>query len=57
MNQTAEGLSSVEPVLELASAKGVQMPIVGQVAEVLAGTLAPRDLAPHLTTDPLPQGE
>lgn len=57
MNQTAEGLSSVAPVLELARAKGVQMPIVGQVAEVLAGTLAPRDLAPHLTTDPLPQGE
>jgi glycerol-3-phosphate dehydrogenase (NAD(P)+) len=57
MNQTAEGLSSVAPVLELALAKGVEMPIVSQVAEVLAGTLAPRDLAPHLTTDPMPQGE
>ncbi|UDF12826.1 NAD(P)-dependent glycerol-3-phosphate dehydrogenase [Antiquaquibacter oligotrophicus] len=57
MNQTAEGLSSVAPVLELALAKGVQMPIVSQVAEVLAGTLAPRDIAPHLTTDELPQGE
>ena len=57
MNQTAEGLSSVAPVLELALAKGVEMPIVSQVAEVLAGTLNPRDIAPHLTTDEIPQGE
>jgi len=51
MNQTAEGLSSVAPVLELALEKGVVMPIVSQVAEVLAGTMDPRDIAPHLTTD------
>ena len=57
MNQTAEGLSSVAPILELALARNVEMPIVSQVAEVLAGTLAPRDLAPHLTTDDIPQGE
>jgi glycerol-3-phosphate dehydrogenase (NAD(P)+) len=57
MNQTAEGLSSIAPVLELALAKGVEMPIVSQVAEVLAGTLDPKDIAPHLTTDPMPQGE
>ena len=57
MNQTAEGLSSVAPILELARAKGVDMPIVQQVGEVLAGTLNPRDIAPHLTTDPMPQGE
>ena len=57
MSQTAEGLSSVAPVLELALAKGVEMPIVSQVAEVLAGTLSARDLAPHLTTDPVPMGE
>jgi glycerol-3-phosphate dehydrogenase (NAD(P)+) len=57
MNQTAEGLASVAPILELALAKGVDMPIVSQVAEVLAGTLNPRDIAPHLTTDPMPQGE
>ncbi|GGK99953.1 glycerol-3-phosphate dehydrogenase [NAD(P)+] [Salinibacterium xinjiangense] len=57
MNQTAEGLSSVAPILELALAKNVEMPIVSQVAEVLAGTLAPRDIAPHLTTDDIPQGE
>ena len=57
MSQTAEGLSSVAPILELALAKGVEMPIVSQVAEVLAGTLDPKDIAPHLTTDPAPQGE
>lgn len=57
MNQTAEGLSSVAPVLELAEAMGVGMPIVQQVAAVLAGTLDPRDIAPHLTTDDAPQGE
>ncbi|PRY69207.1 glycerol-3-phosphate dehydrogenase (NAD(P)+) [Glaciihabitans tibetensis] len=57
MNQTAEGLASVAPILELARAKGVDMPIVRQVGEVLAGTLNPRDIAPHLTTDPMPQGE
>jgi glycerol-3-phosphate dehydrogenase (NAD(P)+) len=51
MNQTAEGLSSVAPILELAAARGVEMPIVSQVAEVLAGTMDPRDIAPHLTTD------
>ncbi|QNO38153.1 NAD(P)-dependent glycerol-3-phosphate dehydrogenase [Protaetiibacter sp. SSC-01] len=58
MNQTAEGISSVAPVLELAAEMGVEMPIVSQVAEVLAGTLDPRDIAPHLTTDTdVPQGE
>ncbi len=51
MNQTAEGLSSVAPILELAAARGVEMPIVSQVAQVLAGTMDPRDIAPHLTTD------
>lgn len=58
MNQTAEGLASVAPILELAQAKDIVMPIVSQVAEVLAGTMDPRDIAPHLTTDSaLPQGE
>lgn len=51
MNQTAEGLSSVAPILELAAARNVEMPIVSQVAQVLAGTMNPRDIAPHLTTD------
>jgi glycerol-3-phosphate dehydrogenase (NAD(P)+) len=58
MNQTAEGLASVAPVLELAAAMGVDMPIVRQVGEVLAGTMDPHDIAPHLTTvDAEPQPE
>lgn len=58
MQQTAEGLASVAPVLELANARGVDMPIVRQVSQVLAGTLDPKDIAPHLTTDSdEPQGE
>jgi glycerol-3-phosphate dehydrogenase (NAD(P)+) len=51
MDQTAEGLSSVDPILKLAKAKGVSMPIVSQVQQVLEGTLDPRELAPHLATD------
>jgi glycerol-3-phosphate dehydrogenase (NAD(P)+) len=58
MNQTAEGLASVAPILTLAEARGVEMPIVRQVSQVLAGTLDPKDIAPHLTTDSdEPQGE
>ena len=58
MQQTTEGLASVGPILDLARARGVEMPIVEQVRQVLAGTLKPRDLAPHLTTDSgVPQGE
>jgi glycerol-3-phosphate dehydrogenase (NAD(P)+) len=58
MNQTAEGLASVAPILRLAEARGVEMPIVRQVSQVLAGTLDPKDIAPHLTTDSdEPQGE
>nr|WP_022891789.1 NAD(P)H-dependent glycerol-3-phosphate dehydrogenase [Agromyces subbeticus] len=57
MQQTTEGLASVGPVLELARAMGVDMPIVEQVRQVLAGTLDPKDIAPHLTTDDEPQGE
>ena len=58
MNQTAEGLASVAPILRLAAERGVEMPIVQQVSQVLAGTLDPKDIAPHLTTDDdEPQGE
>lgn len=58
MDQTAEGLASVAPILELARVRGVVMPIVEQVSQVLAGTLDPKDIAPHLTTDSEePQGE
>ncbi|WP_433677213.1 NAD(P)H-dependent glycerol-3-phosphate dehydrogenase [Microbacterium gorillae] len=58
MQQTAEGLASVGPVLQLAAEVGVEMPIVQQVKMVLDGTMHPRDIAPHLTTDDdTPQGE
>lgn len=57
MDQTAEGLSSVAPILQLARDRGVDMPIVTQVSEVLAGTLDPRFIAPHLTETGEPQGE
>jgi glycerol-3-phosphate dehydrogenase (NAD(P)+) len=51
MNQTAEGLASVGPILTLARRAGVEMPIVEQVRMVLDGTMDPRDIAPHLTAD------
>jgi len=58
MSQTAEGLTSIAPILALAGAKGVDMPIARQVAAVVDGSMSPRDLAPHLTTDDeLPTGE
>lgn len=59
MSQTAEGLASVEPVLKLAEAKGIPMPIVEQVQLVIEGKMSPRDIAPHLTREGLsgPQGE
>jgi glycerol-3-phosphate dehydrogenase (NAD(P)+) len=49
MSQTAEGLASVAPILRLAEAKNVSMPIVEQVQLVLEGKMNPRDIAPHLT--------
>jgi glycerol-3-phosphate dehydrogenase (NAD(P)+) len=58
MQQTAEGLASVAPVLQLAKEVGVEMPIVEQVKRVLDGTMKPQQIAPHLTTDDdTPQGE
>ncbi|MFV0319782.1 MAG: NAD(P)H-dependent glycerol-3-phosphate dehydrogenase [Microbacterium sp.] len=58
MEQTAEGLASVAPILQLAKQTGVEMPIVEQVKRVLDGTMNPRDIAPHLTTDDdTPKGE
>ena len=50
MQQTAEGLSSVDPILQLAAAKNVAMPIVEQVQLVMQGKMAPKDIAPFLTT-------
>jgi glycerol-3-phosphate dehydrogenase (NAD(P)+) len=59
MEQTAEGLASVAPILQLAREADVDMPIVEQVKRVLDGTMDPREIAPHLTTDDddEPQGE
>jgi glycerol-3-phosphate dehydrogenase (NAD(P)+) len=58
MDQTAEGLASVAPVLQLAKEAGIEMPIVEQVKRVLDGAMDPRDIAPHLTTDDdEPKGE
>lgn len=57
MDQVAEGLASLEPVLALAAARGIPMPICTQVSQVIAGTLHPRDIAPHVTAGPIPVGE
>lgn len=57
MDQVAEGLASLEPVLALAAEKGIEMPICTQVSRVIAGTLHPRDIAPHVTAGPVPVGE
>ena len=58
MQQTAEGITSVAPVLELARERGITMPIVEQVQMVLKGEMSPKNLAPHLATeDDVPQPE
>lgn len=49
LSQTAEGLTSVAPVLKLAAAKGVSMPIVEQVYLVIEGKMSPKDIGPSLT--------
>jgi glycerol-3-phosphate dehydrogenase (NAD(P)+) len=48
LQQTAEGLSSVEPVLESANQKGIEMPIVAQVSDVLNGRMKPQDFGRQL---------
>ncbi len=58
MQQVAEGITSVPPVLELARERGIVMPIVEQVQMVLSGRMAPKHLGPHLATeDEVPQAE
>lgn len=58
MQQTAEGITSVAPILELARARMVSMPIVQQVEMVLNGDMSPADLGPHLATEnDVPQRE
>jgi len=48
MEQTAEGLSSLQPVLEIAKARGIEMPIVQQVSDVLEGRMDPKDFGRQL---------
>lgn len=48
MVQTAEGLTSLKPVLEIAEKEGIEMPIVTQVNEVLEGRMKPRDFGRQL---------
>ena len=58
MQQTAEGITSVPTVLELAHERGIVMPIVEQVQMVLDGKMSPRNLGPHLATeDDVPKPE
>lgn len=58
MNQVAEGITSVPPVIELARERGIEMPIVLQVQMVLNRTMPPAELGPHLATeDDVPRPE
>ena len=58
MQQTAEGITSVAPILEIAQARGIVMPIVQQVGMVLDGEMEPKNLGPHLATeDGIPRRE
>jgi glycerol-3-phosphate dehydrogenase (NAD(P)+) len=49
-SQTAEGVTSYAPVLELAHKHGVEMPITEVVAAVIAGDLSVGDVAAVLTS-------
>lgn len=48
LRQTAEGLSSVEPVLTIAHRLGIEMPIVGQVHDVIEGRMKPAEFGKQL---------
>ena len=48
LKQTAEGLSSVEPVLSIAERLGIDMPIVKQVSDVLEGRMKPTEFGKQL---------
>ena len=48
LKQTAEGLSSVEPVLAIADRLGIEMPIVNQVYEVIEGRMKPAEFGKQL---------
>jgi glycerol-3-phosphate dehydrogenase (NAD(P)+) len=58
LRQTAEGLTSVAPVLELAEKRGLTMPIVSQVDDVIEGRMKPADFGKQLANqDSDPVGE
>ncbi|CAB4549313.1 MAG: NAD(P)H-dependent glycerol-3-phosphate dehydrogenase [Actinobacteria bacterium] len=48
LKQTAEGLSSVEPVLAIANKLGIEMPIVSQVYDVIEGRMSPTEFGKQL---------
>lgn len=48
LQQTAEGLSSVAPVLKIAAEKGIEMPIVTQVSDVIEGRMRAGDFGRQL---------
>ncbi|MFI5101249.1 MAG: NAD(P)H-dependent glycerol-3-phosphate dehydrogenase, partial [Actinomycetes bacterium] len=50
MRQTCEGVKSCRPILELANAHGVDMPITEAVVQAVHEGLAPREMARSLMT-------
>jgi glycerol-3-phosphate dehydrogenase (NAD(P)+) len=50
MRQTCEGVKSCRPILELATAHGVDMPITEAVVQAVHEGLAPREMARQLMT-------
>jgi glycerol-3-phosphate dehydrogenase (NAD(P)+) len=48
MRMVAEGVKTARPLLELAAARGVEMPIAQQVVDVLGGTCSPAQTIPAL---------
>ena len=48
MNQVAEGLGSLRPVLEIAKRLEIEMPIVAQVEDVHQGRMNPSEFGKHL---------
>ena len=48
MNQVAEGLGSLRPVLEIAKRLEIEMPIVSQVEDVYQGRMNPSEFGKHL---------
>ncbi len=48
MHMVAEGVKTARPLLDMAAARGVEMPIGEQVAAVLEGTISPVDAIPAL---------